>query len=123
MASRAQISDVDVLALLAARKEDARVFVRNGRLVIQSQGQLPPDVLAGLQAHRDRLVEILTLASPPQAPLCRLCGRTQHEADYVCPEPPPADAQYPVAPGWPGLAAAIAAILAAEVPESMAEAA
>lgn len=112
-----------VLALLAARKEDARVFVRNGRLVIQSQGQLPPDVLAGLQEHRDRLVEILTLASPPQAPLCRLCGRAQHEADYVCPEPPPPDAQYPIAPGRPGLAAAIAAIRAADVAEAMAEAA
>jgi hypothetical protein len=49
------------MALLAARKEDARVFVRNGRLVIQSQGQLPPDVMVGLQEHRDRLVEILTL--------------------------------------------------------------
>jgi hypothetical protein len=112
-----------VLALLASRKEDARVFVRNGRLVIQSQGQLPPDVMAGLQEHRDRLVEILTLASPPQAPLCRLCGRAQHEADYVCPVPPPPDAQYPIAPGWPGLAAAIAAIEAADVAESMAEAA
>jgi hypothetical protein len=112
-----------VLALLAARKEDARVFVRNGRLVIQSQGQMPPDVLAGLQEHRDRLVEILTLASPSQAPLCRACGRAQHEPDYVCPEPPPHDTGYPVAAGWPGLAAAIAAILAAEAAESTVEAA
>lgn len=112
-----------VLTLLAARKAGASVFVRNGRLVVQSQGTLPPDVMAGLQEHRDRLVKILTLASPAQAPLCRPCGRPQHEPDYVCPEPSPPDPHYPVAPGWPGLAAAIAAILAAEVPESMAEAA
>lgn len=99
-----------VLALQHARGAGAHVFVRDARLVVQSQGQLPPDVLAGLQEHRDRLVEILTLASPPQAPLGRLCGRAQHQADYVCPEPSPHDTGYLIAPGWPGLEAACAII-------------
>ena len=113
-----------VLALRAAQKAGARVFVRDGRLVIQSQGQLPDNVMAELQQHRDRLVEILltpTVQQPQSAPICRLCGRPQHEADYVCLEPSPHDPLYPVAPGWPGLEAACAAILAAEIAELMAE--
>jgi hypothetical protein len=54
------------MALLAARKEGARVFVRDGRLVIQSPGQLPADILAGLKEHRDRLVEILLMPTAQQ---------------------------------------------------------
>src|SRR5205807_2242180 len=103
-----------VTALQAARKAGARVFFRDGRLVIQSQGQLPHDVLAEVQEHRDQLIEILLNTDAQQpAPLCRLCGRLQHVADYVCPEPPPHDMRYAVAPGWPGLEAACAAIRAA----------
>lgn len=112
-----------VLALQRALSAGARVFVRDGRLVVQSQGQLPAEVLAELQEHRDRLVEILLTPRAQQTtPLCRPCGRPQHEPDYVCPEPSPYDPHYPVAPGWPGLAAAIAAI-EAEAPGSLAEAA
>jgi hypothetical protein len=113
-----------VLALRGAQKAGARVFVRDGRLVVQSQGQLPDDVLADLQQHRDRLVEILlTPAEEQPPPICAPCGRPQHEADYVCPAPSPHDPHYPVAAGWPGLEAACAAIRAAEIAEPMAEAA
>ena len=113
-----------VLALVAARKAGASVFVRDGRLVVQSQAPLPRDLLADLQKHRDRLVEILLMPTAEQpAPICRPCGRPQHEADYVCPKPSPQDLHYRIAAGWPGLEAACAAILAAEAAESLAEAA
>jgi hypothetical protein len=88
-----------VLALLAARKEGATVFIRDGRLVVRSAGTLPPEVLAGLRNHRHRLVDMLSL-QPSKPPLCELCGRAQHEADYVCPTPPPADLRYPIAAGY-----------------------
>jgi len=56
-----------VLALRAAQKAGAHVFVRDGHLVVQSQGHLPHDVMAELQANRDRLVEIMTLDKTPVA--------------------------------------------------------
>ncbi len=75
-----------ILALLAARKAGATVFVRDGRLVVQSQGALPDDVRNGLRAQRDRLVDMLSLqpTKPTEPPLCVPCGRPQHQPDVVC---------------------------------------
>jgi hypothetical protein len=100
-----------VLALQHALIAGARVFVRDGRLVVQSQGELPTDVRADLKAHRDRLIEILTLSAPvPARPgdpqeykpwldpktaaehvwypgTCYWCARPMHDPDYVCSVP------------------------------------
>lgn len=54
-----------LLALQAAREAGAHVFVRGGRLVVQSRGRLPDAVLSSLRLHRDALVELLTLVSVP----------------------------------------------------------
>ena len=43
------------------------MYIRDGHLVVQSQGHLPHDVMAELQANRDRLVEIMTLDKTPVA--------------------------------------------------------
>ena len=72
-----------VLALLAARKEDARVFVRNGRLVIQSQGQLPKPIVTVSAIERGRWnapVKLLLRVNCPrtsaQANRVSVCART-----------------------------------------------
>lgn len=54
-----------VLALQAARKAGGNVFVRDGRLIVQSQGKLSAAVLGGLKTYRDRLVDYLTLEQSP----------------------------------------------------------
>lgn len=104
-----------VLVLLAARKAGANVFIRDGKLVVQSQGRLPAAVMAQLQAQRDHLVEMLSLPTEEQqARCCSPCGRPQHTPDVICGREP--DPGFPIARGWPGLDAACAAIEAGIAP-------
>jgi hypothetical protein len=97
-----------VLALRAAQAAGAHVSVRDGKLIVLSNGALPAEVIADLRQHRDQLVGMLLEPSAAVASeykpwltpnvhrvwypgYCRLCGRRMHDGDYVCPVPEPRD--------------------------------
>ena len=88
-----------VLALLAARRDGARLFVRGDRLVVQSEGNLPAEVMASLRVHRDRLIDMLSL-EPSRPPLCVPCGRPQHYPDVIC-SPAQCPSWRDPDPAWP----------------------
>jgi hypothetical protein len=90
-------------SLMAANGVGARRSVdreRNKLIVEWDEARPSEEIMAALKEHRDWL--IAHLLQPPSPPKCHQCGRAQHEADYVCPEPTPADANFPIAPPyWP----------------------
>jgi hypothetical protein len=87
--------------LLAATAAGVHLSVTDEKkLRAQWDSMLDPEVLAALKEHRDWI--IAHLLQPPSPPKCLQCGRPQHEGDYVCPEPTPADSKFPIAPPyWP----------------------
>lgn len=69
------------MALLNARRAGASLSVRNGKLVVTADEPLPADVLADLRAHRDRLLEMLTLERVAAPGVERLYWQA---FDHVC---------------------------------------
>lgn len=51
-------------ALLAARQHGVSVAVSDGLLRIKASGPVPMDVVDGLRAHKDALVQMMTLQPP-----------------------------------------------------------
>ena len=92
-----------VQALLAARQAGLSVRVQGDKLRVEWPADMAPpaaEVIDPLRAHRDRLVQLLTLEATLALPRCRPCGRAQHVPDYICPQPSEPDPQYPLAPGY-----------------------
>lgn len=88
-------------ALLAATAAGIRLTVIPETRKLRAEWDQPVErvLLDALKEHRDWLIEHLLV--PPSPPSCPRCARPQHEAgDYVCPDPPPPDRSYPVAPPW-----------------------
>jgi hypothetical protein len=71
-------------ALLNATAAGVRLSVNPAtqKLVVAWDVPLDPDILAALKEHRDWLVA--HLLQPPKPPVCRACGRPQHEPDIIC---------------------------------------
>jgi hypothetical protein len=71
-------------ALLAAINEGARLSVNTTtyKLVVEWDEPIRHETMAALKEHRDWI--IAHLMQPPRPPLCRACGRAQHEPEIIC---------------------------------------
>lgn len=90
-------------AYTVASEAGVLVWAEGGKLRYLATSEPLPDLLAMLRRHRVKLLELLG-----ETPICRPCGRRQHQPDYICsPEQCPTwtepDPHYPIAPAyWPG---------------------
>lgn len=53
-----------VTTLMALLREGASLTVVDGRLSLKAETPIPAELVAAVKEHRDRLLEILTLAAP-----------------------------------------------------------
>jgi hypothetical protein len=88
-------------AYRAARATGVLLWLEGNRVqYLVTTGELPVAILANLRQYRAELLELLR-----EQPICRPCGRRQHEPDVVCsPNASPTwvdpDPRYPIRPAY-----------------------